>query len=199
MLVWRPFLALCGIMILLGGPQHPGGTMAEMLAHPGWVPAHGLQLVGYVSLVIGLLFFGRSRALPPRTRRWSRIALAGAVLQMIEMAFHTAAVVDAENLVAGAATPVLSIHLRITPVIYPLFAIAMSGLIVAGARERALGSWWIAWLGILGVVAQGAAGLLVGGFDLLQFRFLFPGVVLFALWAVLAAFWPVRRAAAAAP
>jgi hypothetical protein len=196
---WRPFLALCGIFILIGGPRHPGGTMAEMLAHPDWVPSHGFQLVGYVSLVIAILLYGRAGALPRRTRRWSGIALAGAVLQVVETAFHTAAVLDAENLVAGAATPVLTIHLRLTPVIYPLFAITTTGLIVAGARDRALGSWWIAWLGIAGVVAQGAAGLFVAGFGLDQLRILFPGIALFALWTVLAALWPARRAAAPVP
>jgi hypothetical protein len=37
---WRPCLLLAAGFILGGGPLHPGGTMAEMLAHLDWVLSH---------------------------------------------------------------------------------------------------------------------------------------------------------------
>jgi hypothetical protein len=190
--LWRLFFLLGGLFIILGGPQHPGGTMAEMLAHPDWLLSHSLLLTGFSSLLIGLVLYRGAGALPERTRRWGNWAIIGAALQTVEMGFHTAAYVDRENLVAGAATPVLTAHLWLTAIFYPVFAFTIMGLIVAGARDRALGSPWIAWIGILGAAAHGMAGLFGAGFRLRQFAVLFPGVVLLALWLVLAALWPIR-------
>ncbi len=197
--LWRPCFLLAGLLILIGGPRHPGGTMAEMLAHPDWVPAHALILAGFVALLAGLLAYRRAVPMPERTARWARLAVWGTVLQVIEMVLHTAASVDYANLVAGRATPVLTAHLGLTLVAYPLFALAIVGLILATARERTLASPWIAWLGVFGAVAHGAAPPLVVGFGLGQFRILFPCVMLLALWFVLAAFWPRRAAAPALP
>jgi hypothetical protein len=42
--LWRMFFALSGAGILAGGPLHPVGTMADMLAHPDWFSAHALML-----------------------------------------------------------------------------------------------------------------------------------------------------------
>lgn len=164
--------------------------MAEMLANVDWVLSHTLLLAGYVALLVGLLLHRRTGP-PERTRCWAGLAMIGTTLQVIEAAFHTAAVVDHGNLLAGAPTPVLTVHLWLTVVLYPLFAVSVIGLIVAGARDRALGSPWIAWIGVAGLVAHGTAGPLVAGLGLTQFAFLFPLVMLFALWAVLAAVWPL--------
>lgn len=75
--------------------------------------------------------------------------------------------------------------------------ITVAGFIVATARERTLGSPWIAWLGVLGVVAWGAASPLVIGLRAGWATLLFPMVLLFALWMALAAAWPERAAIAA--
>ena len=197
--LWRVFFVLCGIGILAGGPLHPGGTMAEMLAHPDWFRSHALMLAGFVALVIGLALYGQRTALPAGTRRWLRAALAGSMLQSIEMAFHTAAMIDHDKLVAGAPTPVLSTHLWLTALFYPVFAVTTAGFIVSGARERVLGSWWIAWLGIAGGLAHGAAGPLVVIWEVEWARELFPLIVLFALWCVLAACWPARASGVSSP
>ncbi len=102
---WRPFFVLSALLMLAGGPRHPGGTMAEMLAHPDWVWSHALVLAGFVTLVIGLILYSRSSPLPLRTRRWTRFATIGTALQAVEMAFHTAASVDQAHLMAGNPTP----------------------------------------------------------------------------------------------
>ena len=135
--LWRLFFILSALFLVAGGPRHPGGTMAEMLAHPDWVPSHALMLAGFVSLLVGLILYQRSVVLPDRTRMWARYAVLGTALQVVEMAFHTAASIDQLNLVAGRATPVLTTHLWLSVVLYPIFGLTLVGLIVAGARDRA--------------------------------------------------------------
>jgi hypothetical protein len=190
--LWRGCFLLAAAFILTGGPQHPGGSMAQMLAHPKWVIAHVLVLGGFLALFAGLALYGRGGVLPERTRRWRRIAIVGTALQAVEMVFHTISYVDHGHLVAGEPTPVLTIHLTLAFILYPVFGVTMAGFILATARERTLASPWIAWLGLIGVVAHGAAPPLVLGFGWTGARILFPMVMLFAFWLVLAAVWPLR-------
>jgi hypothetical protein len=190
--LWRPFFLLGGILIILGGPRHPDGTMAEMLADPDWVPSHALMFAGFAALLVGLFFYRRSASFPDRTRRWVRWALFGTALQALEMAIHTAASVDLANLVAGRPTPVLTTHLALSVVAYPVFGLTSIGLIIAGARDRALGSLWIAWIGVVGALAWGLSAPLVILTDVGWAGILFPGIAVFALWLVLAAAWPLR-------
>jgi len=197
--LWRPCLVLSALFILTGGPRHPRGTMAEMLGHPDWVLSHALMLAGFVALLAGLILYNRDAAVPDRTRKWVRFAVIGTVLQVIEMAMHTASVVDHANLVAGRSTPVLTTHLWLAVVFYPIFAATIVGLILAGMRDRSLGSPWIGWLGILGTVAHGASAPLVILFKIEQARILFPGIALLGIWMLLAAVWPLRSRAQREP
>ncbi len=171
--------------------------MAEMLADPRWVPSHALILAGFIALLAGLVLFGRAVAVPAGTRRWLGLALFGTAAQAVEMVFHTAAYVDLDHLLAGHATPVLTTHLWLTPVVYPIFAATISGFVVAAARDRVLGSPWFAWLAVAGAIGHGTAGFLVPLFDVAWARRLFPLIVLVALWAILAGLWPGRARAAA--
>lgn len=195
---WRFFLFLGAAGILAGGPRHPSGTMAEMLAHPDWVLSHVLVLSGYVSLLLALILFRRAGGLPAGTDRWARLAVVGTALMVTEAIFHTAAVADHANLMAGRGTPILTIHLALSVILYPVFAATIIGFMLAGARERVIGSRWITWIGIAGAVMHGASTPLVVGLGDERFRFLFPGVVLFALWELIAAFLPARATAPAA-
>jgi nitrate reductase NapE component len=183
---WRICFVLGAVLIAAGGPQHPAGTMEQMLASPKWVPAHLLLLAAFLLLLVGLVLFSRSRPVPERTRRWVRVAIAGTVLQVIEMALHSAAVVDHDAFAAGRATPILSTHLAISVVFYPLFAAALIGFIVAGVRDHTVGSVWFAWLGVLGLVGHGASAPLVVAFHIEAARALFPLLLGFALWMLLA-------------
>ena len=188
--LWQGPFVLGGLLIFISGPMHPDGTMAEMLADPRWFLGHALMLAGFVSIVAGLAIYGRQAVLPQEVRTWLKLALAGLVLQCVEMAVHTAAYVDVENLTAGRATPVLTTHLWMTPVFYPIFAVTNAGFVFAASRARAIGSPWIGLLGIAGALAHGIAGFLVPLFNLEWARILFPMIVLYALWAVLAGVWP---------
>lgn len=190
--LWRVCFIVAALLMMAGGPQHPGGTMAEMLADPRWIPAHSLILAGIVTFLAGLLVYKQSTALPRATKRWLGLAIIGTVLQVIEMAMHTAAVVDHHHLVAGQATPVLSTHLWLAVFFYPIFGLTISGFIIAGMRDRVIGSPWIGWLGIAGVLAQGAAPPLVILLEIEGARILFALILLFAVWLILAALWPVR-------
>lgn len=193
---WRPLFLLSGVLIMVGGMNHPRGRMVEMLAHPDWVWSHTLLLLGFLSLLAGLVLYRRAAApLPKRTSRWLRLALYGTVLQAIEMAFHTVSVVDGEHLAAGHPTPVLTTHLVQAVILYPVFAVTIIGFIVATARDRTLASPWIAWLGILGAAAHGLSTPLVVGLRISQAGILFPLVMLLAIWLALAAVWPRRSPA----
>ena len=188
--LWRAAFLLAGALILTGGPRHPSGTMAEMLGDPNWVPCHALVLAGFVALLGGLVLLRRGGTLPAHTAWWARVATWATVGQTVEMVLHTAAAVDHAHLVAGEPTPVLSTHLALATVAYPAFGAAVAGLVVAGARDRTLGSTWIAWLGVLGAAAHGVAppllALGIGG----PVRRLFWGLAVLALWLALAALWP---------
>jgi hypothetical protein len=189
---WRVCFIVAALFLFAGGPQHPGGTMAEMLGDPKWVPAHLLLLAGFVMLLVGLLLYKAGTSLPRSAERWLRFAIIGTVLQIIEMAMHTAAVVDHHHLVAGEATPVLSTHLWLSIFFYPIFGLTIIGFIIAGMRDKVIGSPWIGWLGIAGALAHGAAPPLVVGLKIAGAGILFPFLLLFALWLILAGLWPLR-------
>jgi hypothetical protein len=170
-----------------------------MLAHSGWVPSHLWMLAAFALLFIGLALWQREPGLPAGTRQWMRFALVAVALAVVEMAFHTAAVVDLERLRAGSATPILSTHLLLAATVNPLMALALAGVAWHGARLRRLGSYWIAWLVILGGGVFGMASTYVVVTHDQRVSPLFAiGASLMALWFILAAFWPVRAEPAVA-
>ena len=190
--LWRPAFILSALLLMVGGPQHPHGTMVEMLGHQAWVRAHSLMTAGFVALFVGLLFFKANPSLPDRTQRWTRYALVGTGLQIVERVLHTASVVDHANLAAGSETPVLTTHMAAALVFYPAFSATVVGLIIAAAKDGVLGSPWISWLGVVGLVANGIApALILSGVENAQL--LFRLLMLFGVWLVLSGVWGIRR------
>jgi hypothetical protein len=195
---WRLAFLIGGGLVLTGGPRHPRGPMAEMLAHPDWTPAHVWMLAGFVALLIGLTTLPHDALLTNRLRRWRRVAIAATAFQAVEVAVHTVAVLDHANLVAGRPTPILTTHMMLSVIAYPLFAVGIIGFMVTASRERTLGSPWITWLGALGALGHGAAAPLAVVAKLAWAPLLFPLLTLLAIWMVLAALWPRGAAAALA-
>ena len=62
-------------------------------------------------------------------------------------------------------------------------------------RVSALGALWMAWIGVIGALAHGAAGLLMVGFNSEVARQGFPLIMLVMIWALIAALMPLRARA----
>jgi hypothetical protein len=193
---WRILFIVAAICMGIGGPQHPRGeSNAEMLADPVWFASHAWVCASFVAMLAGLVLFRRSHAVPSRTGRWLKAAIVVTALETVEMALHTVAYVDLPNLLAGQSTPIYTTHMTMAMIVYPIFGVLFSAFILVAARERALGSIWIAPIGIIGALAHGAAGLLVVGFGITSAGIGFPMIMLVMVWAFIAALMPVRPAA----
>lgn len=199
---WRALFVVGGLIYFIGAFFHPRGmTMSDMLVDPQWIPSHAGVFFGLLLLTLGLVSFRRT--VPPSSslRTWLTVTLVLAVLQLVEMALHTMAYVDAGALTPGAfhggmTTPVLTLHLWVATLTFTPFAIALLGFIWTGQRERLLGSPWVGWLGMLGAVAYGIVMLLVFIFQVEGSGVLFPiAHLLVPLWFVLAGVWPARQRA----
>lgn len=196
-MTWRILLVAGAVFIMTGGPQHPGGTMLQMLQDPKWFISHALMTAGFAALTVALFVMRRQMPDARRVARAMRFALPLTLLQTVEFFIHTIASIDAGNLAAGSATPVLTTHLWLALIVYPIWAAGMIPLVVAGMRDRAFGSKWIGWLGIAGLAAHGLSTPLVAGLGIEGARILFPMLMFFALWMGLAGVWPSARASAA--
>lgn len=198
-LVWRALFTAGGLLYFVGAFYHPRGmTMADMLVDPAWMPSHAGVFAGLLGMTAGLMFFRHSSRISPTMDRWLLATIVLAVLETIEMGLHTMAYVDADALTPGAlegglSTPVLTVHLWFGTLVYTPFAVALIGLIWIGQRERALGSPWIGWLGIVGAAAHGSVMWLAIVFGVPGTGILFPIAALaISLWFVLAGVWPTR-------
>lgn len=191
--IWRALFVMGGILYLWGSAQHPRGTMAEMMAAPAWVPGHTTVLGGLLVLTLGLVLFRRTARASAAMDRWLLLAIVATALEAVEMGVHTVAYVDVDALRRGHSTPVLTTHLWLATLIYPVFAVSLMGLIGFGQREGSLGSPWIAWIGMLGAAAHGIVMWLVYIFEIGWAPVLFPLAALsLSLWFILAGVWPSR-------
>jgi hypothetical protein len=197
--LWRVLFVLGAALVFFGGSMHPRGHMAQMLVDPKWLPGHSMAAVGFLVLSLGLARYRRAAAPDERTRWWARAATVTMALEAVEMTVHTLAYVDAGALPAtafhaGMATPVLTTHLWMATLIYPLSGLTLIGLIWTGIRQRSLGSPWIGWIGMIGAAAHAAVMPLVFLLRVPEAGILFPLMTLFTtLWFVLAGVWPKRQ------
>ena len=192
---WRWLFMAGGLVYFAGSLQHPRGTMVEMLADPVWVRGHATIVVGIILMIAGLVTFRRSRSHSTQLGHWLRIAVIVSALEAVEMTIHTVANVDATALANGVSTPVLTTHLWLATLVYPLFGVVFACLIVAGLRNGELGSKWIAPIGLAGAVAHGVVMPLVLMFEIASATILFPIAALgISFWFVLAGLWFPRQA-----
>lgn len=191
--LWRLLFIFGGILMLIGGPQHPGGTMLEMLQNPVWFKSHVYILAGFTAWTLALWLFRRNGSFTETTDKWLRFGIIVSAIQTVDYVFHTMAYVDAEALAAGGSTPILTIHMWMTAIIYPIYAFGMIGMIWAAQKNRVIGTTWIGWLGMLGAASHGIAGVFVAGFGVSELRILFPMLMLLALWHIIAGFMPANQ------
>ena len=201
--LWRLAFLGSGVAMMIGGPRHPNplpdqpfqDSIAAMLEHPDWVPSHVFILLGFALLLAGIVLWQRSAGLDGSDAGWVRLAMLAAAAAVIEMALHTAAVVDTQHLRAGEPTPILTAHLVLTAIVNPLIGIALAGLAVRGARLGRLGSWWITWMAVVGGASYGFAGVYVVLTHDQRVSPLFAvGAILIALWTLLVGMWPLPAA-----
>ncbi len=199
--LWRSLLGLAGVFLVIGGPLHPKSnpalsfeaSTANMLADPHWPLSHGLMLAGELALVFALLGIKRRADLSLTLRRVVQVAFVASILGVVEMTFHLLALFDREALLAGTATPVLTAHLTLAALTYPIFGLSMAALAFVGARGRMVGGASIALLGIVGGIMDAASAPIVVLTHNQQFTWLFMGMAPLALWMCLAAVWPRAR------
>jgi hypothetical protein len=184
----RVLLLASSVLFMIGGATHPDSVLdisfeqntAHMLASEAWVPSHLVSFAGFALLLVALV--SARRALPDTARAASTLAIVGTGFMVAELLFHTAAVVDRTNLEAGAATPVLSTHLALAVIGYPIFGIGLAWL------AWSLAPWWppalriVSGLGILGSLAFGAAAPIVVLSQNQGLAPLFKGAILTAVW-----------------
>lgn len=203
-IIWRVAFVLSGVAMIAGGPQHPSPDLAlsfhestaVMLANPRWVPSHVGLLASYVLLFLALWLWGRQAQPAGATRTWLRFALVAVGFGIVEMVFHTAAVVDLESLRQGGSTPILTTHLVLAALVNPVFGVAVAGIAVRGAIDRQLGSLWVAWMAVAGGLIYGLASAYVVATHDQRVSPLFAiGASLMAFWFLFAGVWRVRASA----
>ena len=189
---WRLTLGLAGLFLFVGGPLHPegdpslgfDGTTAMMLADPNWVPSHALMLVSFILILPGLVGLARSGLLGDASSPLMRVAIVGAVVAVVEGVLHLVAVVDSEALRAGASTPILSAHLALAVVAYPLLGLPLAAIAWFGGRGRVLTHPIVGALGVIGGVSHGIAAPIVVLSRDSRFAVLFMGAVFLAIWLI---------------
>lgn len=199
--LWRPLLGLAGVLLLVGGPLHPQANLylsfnastANMLADAHWPLSHGLMLAGELALVFALLGIMRRAELSDTLRRVVTVAVVASMLGVVEMTFHFLAMFDRQALLDGAATPVLTTHLTLAVLTYPIFGLSMAALAFVGARGRMVGGASIAILGVVGGLMDAVSAPIVVLNRNQAFSWLFAGMAPLALWMCLAAIWPRAR------
>lgn len=204
---WPWALTAGGLLFLVGGPLHPSSdaslpesrATAEFIGAGTWIPSHALILAGAIGYLIGMFGLARSSVpLSTGARRAAWVAAVGAVLFAVESVFHLGAFLDEDAALASEATPILSTHMALSLVVYPLFSFAVAALAVLS--RRSLTHPVVGILAAIGAVGFGIAPVLVGLADIAAAAVLFPiGGVLIALWFILVGVTALARRSARRP
>lgn len=194
-------LAMGGVLFFIAGALHPhsvGGSLlpslVSMLQSPLWTAAHWVSYVSVVLIVLALwllmddAWFSGSVA----ARAGVRLTIIGGLFMMVEFAVElaTRGVVDA--LAGGAAPGMFHLFATMHAVGWPTLGAGFIVLILGVPRAAPV---VVRGLGIVGALAMGLGGLLVAGFFLTWFGWLFIGGDLLAIWIVWAGLQTARGAA----
>lgn len=187
---WWPFALIVGaVALLIGGLLHPEedpalsghAATAAWIGDPLWVPSHSLILLSSVLFALGLFGLLRARPdLPATTRRAGWVAVAGAVLSVVENVPHLAASFESEAAAAGHATPFLNTHAVLALVAFPLFGFAVAALAVFSGRHLTHPAFAVA--AVIGGICWGLGPWAVGPLGMASLDVLFIVGMLMALW-----------------
>lgn len=194
-------LATGGLLFFIAGVLHPhsmGGSLlpllVSMLQSPLWTAAHWVSYVSVVLIVLALWllmddawFSGSVTA-----RAGVRLTIIGGLFMMVEFAVELATR-GAMNALAGGAEPgMFHLFASMHAVGWPTLGAGFMVLILGVPRGAPVA---VRAVGIVGALAMGLGGLLVAGFFLTRFGWLFIGGDLLAIWIVWAGLQTARGAA----
>ena len=179
------------VALFIGGMLHPEedpalsghASQAAWIGDPMWVPSHSLILLSSILFALGLVGLLHHRpGLPATARRAGWVAVAGAVLSVVENVPHLAATTESDAAAAGHSTPFLSTHMVLALLAFPLFGFAVAALALLAGRQLAHPVLSIA--AAIGGVAWGIAPWAVGPLGIESLDTLFIVGMLMALWFV---------------
>lgn len=183
-------LAIGGILFLIGGILHPHSTaiasrpsILAMLHSHSWNYAHWLAFVSDVLIILALwLLLDEPWIEDSVTARvGARLTIIGGFFMMVEFAVELAAHGAMPALAAGAAPTMFNLFATMHVAGWPTFGAGFIVLIIGVPRTA---PFVIRIIGIIGALAMGLAGVLVAGFFLTQFGWLFIGGILLGIWII---------------
>ncbi|MFS8096162.1 hypothetical protein LFM09_03390 [Lentzea alba] len=184
---WWPWTLVAGAVALVsGGMLHPEedpsltGHAAEAawIGDPLWVPSHSLILLSSILFALGLTGLLRDKPLPAAARRAGWIAVAGAVLCVVENVPHLVAHFESDAAAAGHSTPFLNTHQVLALLAFPVFGLSVAALAVLGKLTNPLFTVGA----VVGGIAWSLGPWAVGPLGLEQLDVLFIIGMLMALW-----------------
>lgn len=191
-------LAIGGVVFFIAGALHPhsmGGSLrpsvVAMLRDPLWTPAHWLSFVSAVLTVLAIWLLqddgwaGESIL----GRVGTRLTIIGGLFMMVEFAVELATRGAINSLATVQGVPIFDLFAVMHAAGWPTFGVGFV-LLILGIRAAA--PLPIRILGIVGALAMGLAGMLVAGFFLTSFGWLFIGGELLAVWIVWAGIQTTR-------
>lgn len=194
-------LASGGILFFIAGALHPhtmGGSLRSsviaMLRDPLWSAAHWLSFISVVLIVLAvwlLLDDGWDDG-SIVVRAGSRMIVMGGLFMLVEFAVELAARGAIPALASGGDAPMFNLFAAMHAGGWPILG---TGFILLILGMRAAAPLPVRILGVLGALAMGLAGILVAGFYLTSFGWLFIGGELLAIWIIWAGVQTARGAA----
>lgn len=183
-------LAIGGAAFFIAGALHPHSmagslrpTVVSMLSSPLWTSAHWLSFVSVVLIILAIWclqdedWAGQSVI----GRMGSRLTIIGGLFMLVEFTVELATLGAIDPLATGQAVPMFNLFAVMHAAGWPTLG---AGFILLALGIRSVAPLPVRILGVVGALAMGLAGVLVAGFYLTSFGWLFIGGELLAIWIV---------------
>ncbi|MGH9137862.1 MAG: hypothetical protein ACRD0G_12555 [Acidimicrobiales bacterium] len=182
-----------GVIFFVGGAMHPEEdppdvTVKEhlrvMYEDGNWWASHTLQFVGLALIAAALVLLVRSGALA-HIRRAHTAAIVGATTVAAgaaETFLHLISATDADRIAAGSSTPLTNTLIPVETIVLPIMVAGVAWLAIIGARTGTIGNRAAAVVAVVGGIPFALAGATFAFTDALDALFPFGGYV--GVWAV---------------